>query len=223
MSPHIVESYDLDLRQLTDSIIKLGKMIEQLLELQIEAINTKQNYIEQAETLDLKVNQLDLAIEQMATTLIATRQPLAIDLRQITSAMKIAVIMERMGDLSKNIIRRLTPYIGEINDDIKADVVQMTEIVIVMLNKFIHSFKKLDPDEGITIIEQDAHVDSIYVTLLDKIANLETKNQQMSQAIIQLVIAIKNTERMGDYITKMAKILYYIVTGNTIVTTPYEE
>lgn len=223
MSPHIVESYDLDLRQLTDSIIKLGKMIEQLLELQIEAINTKQDYIEQAETLDLKVNQLDLAIEQMATTLIATRQPLAIDLRQITSAMKIAVIMERMGDLSKNIIRRLTPHIGEINGDIKADVVQMTEIVIVMLNKFIHSFKKLDPDEGITIIEQDAHVDSIYVTLLDKIANLETKNQQMSQAIIQLVIAIKNTERMGDYITKMAKILYYIVTGNTIVTTPYEE
>lgn len=218
MNQHIVQSYDHELDHLTNSILKIGAMVKEMLIIQAKAVNNAGiDYINEAENLDLKINDQDLLIEQDATTLIATRQPLAIDLRQITSAIKIAVIMERMGDLSKNITRRISPYVSDIPKDIIADINQTTEILIIMLDKVLSSIKDLDLENALSVIEKDAHIDSIYVTLLGKLSAMIVKNKNMTETMIQLVIAIKNIERIGDYITKVAKILYYIVTGSSIV------
>ena len=184
-----------------------------------KAINEPgKNYAHEADTLDLKINKYDIEIEQQATILIATRQPLAIDLRQITSAIKIAVIMERMGDLSKNITRRVSSITEVIHGDVLEDINTMTGILIVMLDNILVSIKNMDVNNALTVIEKDAHVDSLYIALMGKLSGVILKNQKMTQSMMQLVIAIKNIERIGDYITKVAKILYYIVTGDTITT-----
>lgn len=218
MNQHIVHSYDFELANLTNSILQIGLLVRKMLLIQGETLNNPNiDNIANAENLDIKINEQDLEIEQYATTLIATRQPLAIDLRQITSAIKIAVIMERMGDLSKNITRRISPHRADIPKDIIQHLNKMNEIILEMLDKVLASIKDMDIENALSVIEQDARVDSIYVTLLGKLSEIIADNKPMTESLIQLTIAIKNIERIGDYITKVAKILYYIVTGSSII------
>jgi phosphate transport system protein len=219
VNQHIVQSYDQELRHLTDSIVIIGELVKDMFLIQKKAINEPGvNYAPEAEALDLKINKYDFEIEQLATILIATRQPLAIDLRQITSAIKIAVIMERMGDLAKNIIWRVSTISDVLQKDVLADINKMTEILISMLEKIISSVKTLDVNYALSVIEQDAYIDSIYLSLVNKLTEIILSNQAVTKSMMQLIIAIKNIERLGDYVTKVAKILYYIVTGDVITT-----
>ncbi len=219
MNQHIVQSYDQELHHLTDSIVAIGDLVKAMLLIQKKAIHAPGiNYTPEADALDLKINKYDFEIEQLATILIATRQPLAIDLRQITSAIKIAVIMERMGDLSKNIIWRISTVNNILHDDVLADIKKMTKILIAMLEKILRSVKTFDVNSALSVIEQDAHIDSIYLSLINRLSEIALTNKNMTKSIMQLVIAIKNMERLGDYIVKVSKILYYIVTGDIIAT-----
>jgi phosphate transport system protein len=222
VNEHIVQSYDLELSKLTNSIITIGELVKEMLLIQKKAISKPNvKWVMESEALDLKINKYDIEIEQQATILIATRQPLAIDLRQITSAIKIAVIMERMGDLSKNITRRMATIIPEaLNQDIREDMNKMTQTLIVMLEKVLSSIKTLDTNTALSVLEKDAYIDSLYSILINRISTIIINNKSMTQSITQLVIVIKNIERIGDYITKVAKILYYIVTGDVITARP---
>jgi phosphate transport system protein len=218
---HIVQSYDQELHKLTKSIIEMGGLVREMLLIQHKAANKPSaRHVTEAETLDTKINKYDLEIEQQATILIATRQPLAIDLRQITSAIKIAVIMERMGDLSKNITRRISIVADVLQEDLLEDINKMTETLIVMLEKILNAIKMLDLNVALDVIEKDAYIDALYSTLINKLSSIAIDNQSMAQSVMQLIIAVKNIERMGDYIAKLAKILYYIVTGDAITTRP---
>lgn len=221
MDQHIVQSYDQELHKLTNSIIEMGGLVKEMLLIQNKAANKPNaRYVSEAETLDTKINKYDLEIEQQATILIATRQPLAIDLRQITSAIKIAVILERMGDLSKNITRRISIVADILQEDLLEDINKMTETLIAMLEKLLTAIKILDLNIALDVIEKDAYIDALYSTLINKLSSIIIDNQSATQSMMQLIIAIKNIERMGDYIAKLAKILYYIVTGDTITTRP---
>jgi phosphate transport system protein len=218
---HIVQSYDQELHKLTESIIEMGELVKEMLLIQHNAANKPSaHHVSEAETLDTKINRYDLEIEQQATILIATRQPLAIDLRQITSAIKIAVILERMGDLSKNVTRRISMVANILQEDLLEDINKMTEILIVMLEKIMNAIKALDLNSALDVIEKDAYIDALYSTLINKLSSVVVSDQEITQSMMQLIIAIKNIERMGDYIAKLAKILYYIVTGDTITTRP---
>ena len=141
-------------------------------------------------------------------------------MRQITSAIKIAVILERMGDLSKNVTRRISMVANILQEDLLEDINKMTEILIVMLEKIMNAIKELDLNSALDVIEKDAYIDALYSTLINKLSSVVVSDQEITQSMMQLIIAIKNIERMGDYIAKLAKILYYIVTGDTITTRP---
>jgi phosphate transport system protein len=221
VNQHIVQSYDKELHKLTKSIIEMGELVNKMLLIQYNAVDKPSTgYTSEAEALDTKINKYDLEIEQQATILIATRQPLAIDLRQITSAIKIAVILERMGDLSKNVTRRVSMVSNTIHRDLLEDINKMTETLIVMLVKILNAIKVLDLNSALDVIEKDAYIDALYSTLINKLSSVVLKDKEITQSMMQLIIAIKNIERMGDYIAKLAKILYYIVTGETITTRP---
>ena len=221
MNQHIVQSYDKELHKLTKSIIEMGELVNKMLLIQYNAVDKPSTaYASEAEALDTKINKYDLEIEQQATILIATRQPLAIDLRQITSAIKIAVILERMGDLSKNVTRRVSMVSNTLHKDLLEDINKMTETLIAMLVKILNAIKVLDLNSALDVIEKDAYIDALYSTLINKLSSVVVSDQEITQSMMQLIIAIKNIERMGDYIAKLAKILYYIVTGDTITTRP---
>jgi phosphate transport system protein len=125
-----------------------------------------------------------------------------------------------MGDLSKNITRRISIVADVLQEDLLEDINKMTETLIVMLEKILNAIKMLDLNVALDVIEKDAYIDALYSTLINKLSSIAIDNQSMAQSVMQLIIAVKNIERMGDYIAKLAKILYYIVTGDAITTRP---
>jgi phosphate transport system protein len=191
--------------------------IQEILQIQKNAMSYYgKSYIKDANAIDQKINKCDDHIEELAMIVLATRQPLAIDLRFVLSSIKLAVIMERIGDLCKNIIRRSanikTKFVKEIFEDIK----YMNNILISMMDGIELVFKKNKEIDALKVLEKDTKVDLLYSKLIDKISIIEIDDKVAMSDIVQILMVCKNIERIGDYIVKLAKILYYIKTGKKI-------
>ncbi len=214
MANHIVNSYDKELNILTDAIVNMGSLVKDLLNLANKSLHEVDiDYVELAKSTDKKINNYDLEIEQQATNILALRQPMAIDLRQAISALKLAVIMERMGDLAKNVTKRSRRIESSLREDFKSDINNMTVLISSMLEDVLEAFKKNDDVIACSIPERDKPVDMIYTGLMDKLETDMLDNPSHIKSNIQIIFAIKNIERIGDYVTKIAKITHYIITG----------
>ncbi len=212
---HIVRSYDKELNLLTNAIVNMGALVEDLIKLANKSLHTSErDFIEQANKADIIINNYDLEIEQRAIQILALRQPMAIDLRQAISALKIAVILERMGDLAKNTTMRGARVKKEYSMQIKNDIDQMVDSITNSLKDAICAFKDNNAQLASEIPSRDLAVDEIYTKLMEKIEVDLSNNPQNIKSNIQIIFAIKNLERIGDYVSKIARIIYYIITGN---------
>ncbi|MFV9875577.1 MAG: phosphate signaling complex protein PhoU [Rickettsiales endosymbiont of Dermacentor nuttalli] len=217
MSQHIVNSYDQELSALISAIINMGGLVKELLEIAGKSLHElDKNFIEIANITDQKINKYDSEIEYRATVLLALRQPMAIDLRQVVSALKLAVIMERMGDLAKNVAKRATRMDMEISSDILDNIDQMIAIIVTMLEDVMIAFKMHDDNKALDVAERDRNVDKIYYDLMNKLINDNLKLSSNTSSMMQLIFVVKNVERIGDYVTKIAKITHYIITGERL-------
>ncbi|AIL64887.1 Phosphate transport system protein PhoU [Rickettsiales bacterium Ac37b] len=217
MSQHIVNSYDQELSALVNAIINMGELVKELVEIAGKSLQElDKSFIDIANITDQKINKYDSEIEHRATVLLALRQPMAIDLRQVVSALKLAVIMERMGDLAKNIAKRASKINIEISSDILEDIDQMIAIIVTMLKDVVIAFKMHDDNKALNVAERDRNVDKIYYGLMDKLINNQLKLSSNTASMMQLIFVVKNIERIGDYVTKIAKITHYIITGERL-------
>lgn len=217
VSQHIVNSYDQELSALVNAIINMGELVKELVEIAGKSLQElDKSFIDIANITDQKINKYDSEIEHRATVLLALRQPMAIDLRQVVSALKLAVIMERMGDLAKNIAKRASKINIEISSDILEDIDQMIAIIVTMLKDVVIAFKMHDDNKALNVAERDRNVDKIYYGLMDKLINNQLKLSSNTASMMQLIFVVKNIERIGDYVTKIAKITHYIITGERL-------
>lgn len=217
MSQHIVNSYDQELFSLINAIINMGGLVKELVVIAGKSLQElDKNFIEIANITDQQINKYDSEIEQRATVLLALRQPMAIDLRQVVSALKLAVIMERMGDLAKNVAKRASKIDMEINNDILENIDQMIAIIVTMLDDVVLAFKNHDDNKALDVAERDRNVDIIYYSLMNKLINNDLKSSPNTASMMQLIFVVKNIERIGDYVTKIAKITHYIITGERL-------
>jgi phosphate transport system protein len=174
------------------------------------------SFVEIAEATDKKVNNYDYEIETQALTILALRQPMAVDLRQVISAFKVAVILERMGDLSKNTTKRASMITTKMPDAISIKIKKMFQIIINMLELALEAFQNSDKAKALMVCEFDGEVDEIYALLMNKLQEEMVTDLKNIPSSMQIIFAIKNIERIGDYVTKFAKIIYYIVSGEGI-------
>lgn len=214
LGSHIVHSYDKDLESITTQLLAMGVLVRKLLTLAETALTTpEENLIEKAKATDKKVNALDAQIEREAITILALRQPMAIDLRFAVSALKIAVILERMGDLAKNSVKRSVKITTPASDIILSSTHQMIEIITEMLNSALEAFQQKDALKAHKVVMRDGEVDAIYRKLMDATQTEMMENPSAIPCSLQYIFAIKNLERIGDYVTKTAKIVDYLVSG----------
>lgn len=214
MKHHTVTSYQKELNELQHSVIKMQDLLVDMLKTQQKAMQSYgKDFVSTSKEIDRKINDCDSHIEDLATIVLATRQPLAIDLRFVLSSIKLAVIMERMGDLSKNIIWRAAAISAGITKEVDAEIHEMNSILISMMEKIKLSYKNTKENQAYSVIEDDMKIDSIYSDLMNKISQMRVEDKKSMSDSIQIVMACKNIERIGDYITKLANILYYINTG----------
>lgn len=199
MVDHTVSSYQNELNDLDTSLVQMSKYFLDLLELQNKAMqNFGEDYIKDSIDLDLKINQCDEHIEVLATTVLATRQPLAIDLRFVVSAIRIAVILERMGDLSKNVIKRSSYIQTDMLAVFSEDILKMNRSLIEMMKRICTCFQKWETSNAMHVIKLDDNIDTLYSNFMNKISDLKIEKKNTMSDSIQIVMASKNIERIGE-------------------------
>jgi len=203
-----------DLDELRMSILDLGKIVDQRIGLAIESM-VKQD-LEIANTVvvgDLVVNDLQAIIEENCILLIATQQPIALDLRKVVAGFKISIYLERMGDLSVD-LAKLTIRIGQ-DKLIKplVDIPRMSVLVQEMIHLGLKAYVQEDCKAAVEMSTIDDEIDRIYAQAFEELRGLMMKDPEQVTQANYLLFACRFLERMGDYCTNIAEEIVYIITG----------
>ena len=214
LEKHTVSSYDEELKQLVAAIRDMEGLLEKLLDCVAESLkDPAASLADTVKEVDQKINALDRKVEQKATRILALRNPLAVDLRLAISALKVATILERMGDLAKNSTRRVVGLEKKPSKDIQEPLEEMVELVKKMLRNSVSGFRKLDTEKADKVWKREDKVDALTKDMFDVLtARIQADSSTAADSMRTLLVA-KNLERIGDYATAIAKIVHYMSSG----------
>ena len=215
---HIVKAYDEELADLNRLIVEMGGLVESQLASAIEVLI--KHMPEEAKAVikqDKKIDEMEIAIDQLATRLLALRQPMGEDLRNIVAALKMSNNIERMGDYGKNIAKRaITISHLPILNKTGASIERMGEMVRIMIRETLDAYIRKDRDLALAVIEKDQQVDQIHTSLFREILTYMSANPDTATSCTHLLFIVKNIERIGDHTTNLAEQIYYIVSGELV-------
>jgi phosphate transport system protein len=216
--PHIVTSFEEELRALDNKLAEMGGLAERLVDQSFDALYQRDTHLaEQAIASDRVIDRHERELEAMAIGMIARRQPMALDLRQITTAMKIAGDLERVGDLGKNIAKRALAVANEQRPkQLMGGIKHMTEIAARQLKDVLDAFAMRDAVKAESVWRKDAQLDAMYNSLFRELLTYMMEDPRNIGLCTHLLFAAKNLERIGDHATNIAETTYYLVNGTRL-------
>lgn len=221
LKEHTVKSYDKDLQSISGTIDEMMHLVITSIDMISEIIKhgedslAKIDFLDQIIKHDYKINTLDFLVERKITTMLALRQPMAVDLRYIVSALKVSSNLERVGDQAKSIIKKIDRIGAKSFDEkVKSSMLQMIELSKKMVHDSIIAFNDQNFRLAEDVLTRDDEIDKIYSSLF---MILESDNFSKSQAerIINILFIAKSFERLADHSTNIADIAKYVVTGES--------
>ena len=217
MSEHIVKSYDEQLNILKNTIAKMGSLAEKQIKDATEAaIKQDQEFADKIVGKDDRIDDLEKNIEEQVVNLLTMRQPLAIDLRETVSAMKISSDLERIGDLSKNIAKRSRHLDKNIGHEINKNFSLVSEKVQKSVKTVLDAFLNRDTKLAEQVWNADQEIDRLVDICMNSILKCIEEKKDGAAAFSQLMFMSKNLERIGDHATNIAETVYFLVSGKYI-------
>nr|WP_295671354.1 phosphate signaling complex protein PhoU [Sphingomonas sp.] len=214
MNTHTVKAFDEEIGDLRALIAQMGGMAEEAIRAAVEAL--RRHDLEAAATIvtgDKAIDALEVQVEQLAIRIIALRAPMADDLREVVAALKIAGVIERIGDYAKNIAKRV-PLIDVQGDLEPLSVLPaMANLAIAMVHDVLDAFAARDPKAALDVCERDRQVDDFYNSLFRVLVTHMMENPKTIGQMAHLLFIAKNLERVGDHATNVAEMVYYAATG----------
>ncbi len=214
-SEHIVKSYDEELDRLTGEILRMGDLALNELEAAINAAMERDS--ETAQSIvdsDHEVDKLELEVSHDVIRLLALRQPMAGDLREVLAALRIASDIERIGDYAANVAKRAIalnrvervrpvfslPRLGKLAGDILGEV--------------LLAYRDRDADRALLAWARDEELDGLYTGMFRELLTYMMEDPRTITACTHLLFMAKNIERIGDHATNIAENVYFIVHGH---------
>jgi phosphate transport system protein len=217
MTEHTVKSFSADLEELSADIARMGGLAEDMLSDAVQAIVTRDSAL--ADTVvvrDPQIDALQIEVEKKILRLLALRQPLARDLRQTISALKIAAELERIGDLAKNIAKRARILdLAEPANALKG-VQRMGRLVIAQLKRVLDAYSAQEAEAANQVWTRDEEVDEHYQSLFREVLTYMMEDPRTISGCAHLLFVAKNLERIGDHCTNIAEEIHFLVTGETL-------
>ncbi len=213
-APHTVKSYEEELKNLNSNIIKMGGFCEKSLGKAIQAITTRNS--DNAEAVikdDEKIDKFETLIEQQVVNLIALRQPMAIDLRETVTALKISSDLERIGDLAKNISKRTLLLNENLPKNLTEALVRVSSNVQKQLKSILDAYLDRSSAMAINVWEGDEQIDDLTNLCMQEVIKYLKEDEKNLDDGTHLLFVTKNIERIGDHTTNVAEQVYYLVTG----------
>lgn len=211
---HIVSAFGEELDQLSGDILRMGGLAEAMIRDASRAVVARDTGL--AETVierDLEMDRYQQQIERKVVRMLALRQPMATDLRNVIGAIKLAGGIERIGDLAKNIARRSLEVADEDNRTALRGIERMGQAVSRMLQVALDAYARRDPETALSVLEQDDDIDSHYNGLLRSMLVFMAEEPDQLHARSNFLFIVKNLERIGDHCTNIAKVVHFIATG----------
>ncbi|NYT39159.1 phosphate signaling complex protein PhoU [Sphingomonas sp. R-74633] len=214
---HTVKAFDQDIGQLRALISQMGGLAEQAIEDAMLAL--QRGDAELANEVRLKDKQIDAIeaeLEKLVVRVIALRAPMADDLREVIAALKIAAVIERIGDYAKNIAKRV-PLIhaeGEERIEVVSILPAMGQLAADMVHDVLDAYSARDPQAAVRICARDNALDDFYDSIFRTLVTYMVENSKTISQVAHLLFVAKNLERIGDHATNVAEMVYFAATGD---------
>ncbi|MFT6331889.1 MAG: phosphate transport system protein [Lentimonas sp.] len=214
---HTVKSYDKDLKSISSTLDHIVDLLQESAKMVKDVIeNPKKNLTQEISDHDYKINQLDNLTEKKVTAMLALRQPMALDLRYVVSALKVSSNLERVGDKCKSIIKKFVYLDTPIDYSTKKSLLEMFDIATKMTIDSVLAFNSANGvEQADLVLKQDDQIDKIYKNLLFNAEEGHFDSTKIKNVVNILFIA-KSFERMADHATNIAELTQYVISGEII-------
>ena len=218
MPGHIVRSFDADLENLTRQVSEMGGIAEKMFGDATTALVRGDTELAQSViAADRRLDALQREVEEQAILMLVRRQPMATDLRETVAAIRISGDIERIGDLSKNVGKRVLAMTGHLHPQrIVAGVEHMSELCQEQLKDVLDAYVRKDAEAAIDVWKRDESVDALYTSIFRELLTYMMEDPRNITFCTHLLFCAKNLERIGDHTTNIAETVHYLVTGETL-------
>jgi phosphate transport system protein len=219
VDPHTAKAFDLDLQDLARMVAEMGGLAEKQIAESVDALARRDAKLaQQVVSLDPTIDTLQRQIEERAILTIARRQPMAVDLREIVGALRVSNDLERLGDLAKNIAKRVIALGSEFHPNkVIRGVEHMNNLVLGQLKQVLDAYARRDVAKAMKVWRGDEEVDAVYNSLFRELLTYMMEDPRNITFCTHLLFCAKNIERMGDHATNIAETVYYIAEGRPLV------
>ena len=218
MPEHTAKAFDVDLQELTRMVAEMGGLAEKQIADAVDALARRDaDRAQRTVASDPSIDALQAEIEERAVLTIARRQPMAVDLREIVGALRVSNDLERIGDLAKNIGKRVLALDGEFHPPkLIRGVEHMGALVLTQLKEVLDSYAGHDLKKALAVWNGDEEIDAMCTSLFRELLTYMMEDPRNITFCIHLMFCAKNIERMGDHATNIAETVYYIVEGRSL-------
>lgn len=216
MANHIVKSFDQDLADLRTMIAEMGALAQKSLSDSVRALTSRNsNLAQDVVATDRTIDALQRTIEERAILIIAKRQPMAMDLREIVAALRVSNDLERIGDLGKNIAKRVAALGQQMQPaQIFSGFDSLSALVLTQVQNVLAAFQNRDVEAALSVWRSDGAIDAMYTSLFRELLTYMMEDPRNIGFCTHLLFCAKNIERIGDHATNIAETVHYLVTGH---------
>lgn len=213
---HTLVQYDIELEEMRNKVMLMGTLVENQIQLSMEAL-TSQDVVLMERVIqdDLRVNGMDVTIDEKCIQMIARRQPAANDLRMVMTIIKIITDLERIGDEAKN-VARLAQQMAQKEQFHPArytEIRHAARLALEMLRRSLDAFARVDIS-GIThVLRTDVQIDMEFRAILRYLIALMMEDPRTISSAIEIMFIAKSVERMGDHAQNIGEYIIYLVNG----------
>ena len=215
-SEHIVRSFDDQLRRLENLIAEMGGLAEAQLADAIDAMSKRD--LEKAARItadDQRIDDLEMLVDQEAIAMLALRQPMAKDLREIVGALRAASMLERIGDYAKNVAKRTAALVETPAVPSAQTVVRLGMLAQEMIKDVLDAYIARDAEKADLVRQRDKELDALHTSIFRELLTYMMEDPRNITACTHLLFIAKNIERIGDHATNIAEVVIFVVQGRT--------
>jgi phosphate transport system protein len=214
MTDHTVKAFDDEIGELRGHIAEMGGRAEAAITSAMQALIKRDlDLARKVIAEDKIIDRLETEVEKLAVRIIALRAPMADDLREVIAALKIAAVLERIGDYAKNIAKRAGALEGRRKIEPISLLPSMAQVATEMVHNVLNAFAARDAALAVEVNERDKVVDDFYNSIFRTLVTYMVENPQSIGNAAHLLFVAKNLERVGDHATNVAEMVYFAATG----------
>ena len=216
MEKHISSQFDAEMTNVSSRVLELGGLVESQIRHAVYALSQFSTEVaEQVIATEKQVNAMEVEIDRELSSIIARRQPTAIDLRLLIAISKTTANLERAGDESEKIARMVKAIVasGSARSLPASEMRVASDLASALLRKALDAFARLDVTAAISILKEDDLIDAEFDGFVRKLVTYMMEDPRTISASLDLLFIAKAIERIGDHSKNIAEFIIYVVKG----------